>query len=477
MAECGILTNAQLKMINLTASELVMQISERSLTAVEVVEAFCTSAAIAHQVVNCLVDFFPEEATERAKELDRQLSTTGKLEGPLHGLPMAIKDTHDVKGKRSTWAFAVWLDRDLDVADSSGVKTMRDAGVVFFARTTMPQTGMALETNSPLWGRTLNPFNPKVFGAGGSSGGDGALVAMRGSPAAGLSTDIGGSIRAPGAFNGLYAMRPTAERTPRTGLVAPVRGNVSIKVSTGPVCHSMEDLRLLVKTVLTHPTLPHEPTACLPFWNDPKPSETRPKLRIGVMMTDHVVEPHPPVKRALEEVQSKLRGAGHTVVNFQLPFDCWEAALTTWALYFQTGAAETLALLEGGGEKPIPPFASYLKTFNIKALTVPELFRHNAAQAGYKAAFQKAWDATDGPLDCIICPSAPMAGVPHDFPLWWGYTSLWNLLDYPSIIMPLKEFKISAQDDPKMQGYLPHSNPFDLANWEICKVTHIINHE
>lgn len=328
---------------------------------------------------------------------------------------------------------------------------------------------MALETVSPLWGRTLNPFNPAVFGAGGSSGGDGALVAMRGSPASGLSTDIGGSIRAPAAFNGLYAIRPTAERVPRTGLASPAKGNVSIKVSTGPVCHSMADLKMLVKLLLTHPTLPYEPTASLPFWDETAVSRSRPKIRIGLMLTDDVVDPHPPVLRALEEVRTKLQAAGHTVVDIRPPFDCWEAALTTWPLYFQTGAAETLALLEAGGEKPIPVFAHYLKTFNIKPLTVTELFRHNAAQAVYKAAFQRAWDALDASYDCIICPSAPLAGVPHDFPLWWGYTTLWNLLDYPSIIMPLKRFKINSQQDPKATEYSPRSNPFDRANWEICE--------
>ncbi|KAK4500486.1 hypothetical protein PRZ48_008675 [Zasmidium cellare] len=466
---CGLLSAAQIDIINQNASEVVQKLAEGEWKATEVMEAFCASAAVAHQIVNCLVEFFPDEAMARARQLDRQLAETKTPAGPLHGLPMAIKDTHEVKGKSFTWAFSTWLDRPAADADSSGVKIMRDAGVIFFARTTMPQTGMALETVSPLWGRTLNPFNPAVFGAGGSSGGDGALVAMRGSPASGLSTDIGGSIRAPAAFNGLYGIRPTSERTPRTGLGAPVKGNVSIKVSTGPLCHSMTDLKMLVKLLLTHPTLPYEPTACLPFWDEMAASNPRKNLRIGLMLTDGVVDPHPPVSRALEEVCTRLKAAGHTLVEFRPPFDCWEAALTTWALYFQTGAAETLGLLEAGGEKPIPVFAHYLKTFNIKPLTVTEQFRHNASMAAYKAAFQRSWDAADGAYDCIICPSAPMAGVPHDFPLWWGYTTLWNLLDYPSIIMPLKGFTISSQQDPKAAGYSPRSNPFDRANWEICK--------
>ncbi len=204
---------------------------------------------------------------------------------------------------------------------------MRDAGAVFFGRTTMPQTGMALETVSNLYGRTLNAYN-SAFGSGGSSGGDGVLCALRGEPAAPITTDIGGSIRAPGAFNGLYAMRPTAERVPRQGLMTISPGNTSIKVSAGPNCHSMKDLKMLTKLILAHPTLPHEPTTMPGFWNEAVPSEK--PLRIGVISTDGVVEPHPPVSRALREMTAKLKANGHEVFELPLPFDAWQAALTTW---------------------------------------------------------------------------------------------------------------------------------------------------
>ena len=286
----------------------------------------------------------------------------------------------------------------------------------------MPQTGMALETVSNLWGRTLNPYNP-AFGSGGSSGGDGVLCALHGEPAAPITTDIGGSIRAPGAFNGLYAMRPTAERVPRQNMIAVAPGNVSIKVSAGPNCHSMEDLRLFTELILTHPTLPYEPTTMPGFWIEtPPPSH---KLRIGLLSTDGVVDPHPPIRRAMAETVSKLQAAGHEVVEFVPPFDLWEAALTTWALYFQTGAKEHLALLEAGGEPAIPQFDYNFKVFKTKELTVPELLKHNTQQAAYKSAFQQAWDTHQ--IDCILSPCAPMAGVPNDFPVWWGYTTIWNL--------------------------------------------------
>jgi amidase len=205
----------------------------------------------------------------------------------------------------------------------------------------MPQTGMALETVSNLFGRTLNAHNAK-FGSGGSSGGDGALCALKGEPAAPITTDIGGSIRAPGAFNGLYAMRPTAERVPRHGLIAVAPGNTSIKVSAGPNCQSMEDLRLLTRLVLTHPTLPYEPTAIPGHWNDIDPID-RP-LRIGVISTDGVVDVHPPIQRALRETVSKLKTAGHEVFEFPLPFELWQAALTTWVSVFVVHDREILLI-------------------------------------------------------------------------------------------------------------------------------------
>lgn len=171
----------------------------------------------------------------------------------------------------------------------------------------MPQTGMLLETWSNLFGRTLNPRNTE-FGCGGSSGGDGALIAMKGAPVC-PSSDIGGSIRAPAAFNGLYGIRPTADRVPRTGMTTPAPGQLSIKVSCGPNSRSMSDLKMLTKLILSHETIPFEPTCVSIPWREvPKSNE---KLSFGILMTDGVVDPHPPIKRALLETSAKLRAAGH----------------------------------------------------------------------------------------------------------------------------------------------------------------------
>jgi amidase len=191
--------------------------------------------------------------------------------------------------------------------DSTIVATLRAAGAVFFCKTTMPQSGMALETVSNLWGRTTNPYN-RDLGAGGSSGGDATLVALRGSPIA-PSTDMGGSIRVPSAFNGLYGIRPTSDRIPKGGMHNTNTGNITIKLSCGPVCHSLDDLELFTRIINAHPLNKYDVTSVPVPWRILDALDR--KLTIGIMTWDGVVMPHPPVLRALEHTKQTLEKAGH----------------------------------------------------------------------------------------------------------------------------------------------------------------------
>lgn len=210
-----------------------------------------------------------------------------------------------MKGRPTTTGYVSKRDYVPD-HDSAVVKTLRD-GAVFFCKTTMPQSGMALETVSNLCGRTPNPFNTDL-GAGGSSGGDAALVAMKGSPIA-PSTDLGGSIRVPAAFNGLYAIRPTSDRIPKGGMDNINNGQISIKLSCGPVCHSMEDLELFTKILNAHPLNKYDVTCAPVPWRTL--GAPLGKLAVGILKWDGVVMPHPPILRALEHTKRALEKAGH----------------------------------------------------------------------------------------------------------------------------------------------------------------------
>jgi amidase len=94
----------------------------------------------------------------------------------------------------------------------------------------------------------------------------------------------------------------------------------------------------------------------------------------------------------------------------KLPFDCWEVALTTWNLHFQTGAAEQKTAFLEGGEPMIPSLRTHLDIFDIKALSVPELFAANTKQLKYKAQMAEFWNSFEQPLDAMLCAVNPSAG-------------------------------------------------------------------
>ncbi|KAM0323773.1 hypothetical protein ACHAPQ_008578 [Fusarium lateritium] len=465
---CGLLTEAQLKITELTATEIVQQLQAQKLSAVQVLEAFAGRAAIAHQLTNCLTEWFYDKALEQAKDLDESLSRDGQVAGLLLGVPIGLKDIHRIKGHPTTMAFVAGRN-NIAQEDSAVVAALRDAGAVFFCKTTMPQSAMAIETISNLWGRTLNPLN-RGLNAGGSSGGDAVLVAMRGSPLS-PSTDLGGSIRVPAALNGLYALKPTAARIPKGGM--PDLGQSLIQVSFGPICHSIEDMELLTRVTNAHPFNRYDVT-CTPVpWRNPKPLEG--KLRIGLMKWDGVVMPHPPVLRALEHTKHILEEAGHEVIDFEPPFDCWQALKTTFDIYYQGGADQTLAALEASGEPLIPAIADLMRVFNVRQLPAAELLQLSGKVRTYKDQFLAAWNKTADngwPMDALICPPAPGVGYPHDFNTYWGYTALFNLVDYPSVILPIKDFKITPELGLVDVNYQPSDlNPYDQANHDIYDPT------
>ncbi|GAB1215281.1 hypothetical protein ATERTT37_004467 [Aspergillus terreus] len=184
------LSDREIELTECTASQLAKRIAKRETTSVEVTVAFCHRAAIAQQLVNCLTEIFFEDAVHQATELDRVLEETGKPIGPLHGVPFSIKDHYNIKGLRTTAGYISYSKFPPKEKDALVVEILRKAGAVFYVKTNNPQCMMVLETVSNIYGRTLNPKNTKL-GAGGSSGGEGALLALRGSPV-GLGSDIGG---------------------------------------------------------------------------------------------------------------------------------------------------------------------------------------------------------------------------------------------------------------------------------------------
>ena len=150
--------------------------------------------------------------------------------------------------------------------------------------------------------------------------------------------------------------------------------------------------------------------------------------------------------------------------------------MTTRKLFFQTGFVEGKAILAAGGEEMMPGVKFALSTFNTKPLSITELFACNTQQTMWKGKMAEWWSSTVSqtttgrPIDAIIGPTSAAVGAPHDMPGYCGYTSVFNILDYPAGTLPLKDFKISAEKDPKDVGYQPlQNNPYDHLVYEMCK--------
>ena len=157
---------------------------------------------------NCLTELIPE-AIESAKACDRFLARTGNPIGLLHGLPISVKEQISIAGHYTNVGFVSMVSNH-STEDASIVKSLKSLGAVVFARTNQPQSLMQLETSNNVYGATVNPRN-RGLTAGGSTGGEGALMAMHGTPL-GIGGDIGGSIRVPAALNGVS--RRDCGRTP-----------------------------------------------------------------------------------------------------------------------------------------------------------------------------------------------------------------------------------------------------------------------
>lgn len=137
---------------------------------------------------NCLSETLFQQAVASSKALDAHFQQTGKPKGPLHGLPISIKDNFNVIGVDSTVGFASWVGHPA-VYNATLVDILQDAGAVLYVKTNVPTAMMIAETVNNVFGRTLNPLNRKLT-SGGSSGGESALIAFGGSPL-GIGTDIG----------------------------------------------------------------------------------------------------------------------------------------------------------------------------------------------------------------------------------------------------------------------------------------------
>jgi amidase len=222
----------------LSAVRLRDALRARELSAVEILEAHLRQIEAVNPRVNAIVALAAEQAMETAHELDGR----AEMIGPLHGIPVAIKDLNDTAGIRTSYGSPIYADH-VPTADALLVERLRDAGAVIVGKTNVPEFGCGSHTFNEVYGVTRNPWDLSVS-AGGSSGGAAAALAAGMLPLADGS-DLGGSLRNPAAFCSVVGLRPSPGVVPEGGDSDPWDQHSVL----GPMARSVADVALMMSAI------------------------------------------------------------------------------------------------------------------------------------------------------------------------------------------------------------------------------------
>ncbi|KAI9189809.1 hypothetical protein H9P43_001242 [Blastocladiella emersonii ATCC 22665] len=457
---------------DMSATQLASAIARGDLTAEQAVVAFGRRMVLAHLATNCLTECLLREALDRARAMDAEYQRLGAAmpRGALFGVPVSIKEQLLMAGTDTTLGHSVYLGKPA-ATNAVLIDVLLREGAIIIGKTNVPQFLLSFECSNPVFGRTENPVI-RGFTCGGSSGGEAALLKLRGS-ALGIGTDIGGSLRIPAHFSGIYSLKPSKGRIPNLGVFSADPGQEAIAGVAGPMGNSVDDLDLLCRATLQPQHLALDPfTVPLPFRAELASALPRKSLRVGYYTSDGFTAPCPAVARAVETTVRALERAGHTVVPFAVPrpFDFMDLA---YGMLLYDGGRKRLEPALRGGDAFEPwarPFVWLARTFrvvrwalarvlallgerrahlfvsNVHAKSVAEMHALQARRNEYAVEFHNAaWVRDD--LDCIVCPVSAMVAIPHgtflDVAGAASHTLLYNLLDYSVGVVPVTEVRRS----------------------------------
>jgi len=232
--------SSQLKdpIYNSSATAIAEGIKRKRISSEEITKIFIDRIQEVNPKINAVVQLAAPQALALAREADQKLANGNDL-GPLHGVPITIKDSFDTAGIIST-AGTLGRTKYVPEEDAVVVKRLKQAGAIVMGKTNTPELTLAGETDNLVYGRTNNPYDLSRI-PGGSSGGAAAIVSAGGS-AFDMGTDTGGSVRNPAHCCGVCGIKPTSGRVPRTGHIISYHGYDQALTTAGPIARNVEDL-------------------------------------------------------------------------------------------------------------------------------------------------------------------------------------------------------------------------------------------
>lgn len=465
--------NRLTEIVSLPWADLTERLRSGSLAATTVLRAYQAAALDVQSKTNSVVCWV-ENAEAQAKMLD---SVPVKERGPLHGVPVSVKECYDVAGTYSTAGMAMFARNRAEV-DCPVVEMIKKLGGVPFCKTNVPQVMYSLQCSNPIYGTTTNPHG-EGRECGGSSGGEGALVGGGGS-ILGLGSDVGGSLRNPPAFCGCYSLKPTAGRhLSQLGVVAgtgaPAVGISVVGGFIGQSAAALEAAWRLVWGVDREGNSQRLDTGIIPPRWDQNSYDRKPK--IGFYTTDGMIDPAPGCVRAVTEAVEKLKNVGYETVAIKSPdihdimfyfngivladlnsgmyknlsYDLYDstlngvvAAVTVYKLPWiikKLIVNPILSLLTR-----IPPVVS---VFNTSAKLSQNLSSRDEFTKNYLVEMDKLG------VDIILCPGqllpAPPTGELGMFVPPVAPYIPWNVMNFPAGIAPITKW--SQEDEESMADY------------------------
>ncbi|KKA29180.1 hypothetical protein TD95_004314 [Thielaviopsis punctulata] len=453
----GPFTAEELDTIDASIQQLVTEVHNGVRKPIDILRTYAKVAVKAQEKTNCITEVMVKSAEKWVED------GSINMKGPLAGIPISLKDSIVVEGYDSTVGYSGYVGNKVP-EDGTIVRLLKDAGAVPYVKTNVPITLLSFESTNDLWGRTSNPHNNK-YSPGGSTGGEGALLALGGR--IGIGSDVAGSVRAPAHFSGIYSLRCSTGRWPKVGTRSSMAGQEGVPAVYSPMTRTMNDLSYFTKALIGMEMWKYDYSIHPIPWRQEAADEVTAakKLRIGIMRTDKVVDPSPACERALTMVEEALKRDGHEIVEIDPPSALVGLRVASQLLladggemyrsHFRTGEWEDPAAAQMSFLMKMPRFAKFFYHLWVKYVrrdavwaelirdwspkTAYENFKLVAEREAYRNEWFEWWKGAE--IDFMITPPNATPAVPHDgmkdAVSSCGYTFLFNLLDYTCGILPV----------------------------------------
>jgi len=418
------------ELVYMPATALAKAIRTKEVSSVEVIEAHLRRIEAVNAELNAVVQLTADTARAEARAADAALAR-GELKGPLHGVPFTVKDNIDTVGVICTVG-TKGRASFVPMQDATIVARMRAAGAIMLGKTNLPEFGLATETDNLVYGRTNNPYDLSRT-PGGSSGGEGAIIAAGGSPC-GLGNDLGGSVRIPAHFCGIAGIKPTSGRLPKTGVSFGHGGAFENMWQHGPLARSVEDLYLIL-SIVTGPDGRDPSVAPAPL-GDPRTIEIK-KLRVAFHTDNGIYAPTVETAATVKASAKILSDAGMAVEETR-PKEIEQGYEIFIGLLGADGGVGLQRFLQLIGSTELSPFLQqYLRLIRLQSLSMTDFLGLMVQWDLWRSVMLTFMDQ----YDVILCPASAYPAPPHgvatrigSFPAF-SYTSTYNLAGWPGAVV------------------------------------------